>query len=75
MIPSTKMGEVLKFKIWRDCDAKRVRKVCIELWNGDQLVDRRRMFSFPLFSFSRRLERKQERMLVCAWKMMKAAEQ
>lgn len=52
----------MKFKIYRDCDAKALRKLVVELWKGSVLVDRRRMFSFPLFSLKKRLARKMARM-------------
>lgn len=52
---------MFRFVVYRDCDTLRVRKVVIELYHNDRLVDRRRMFAFPLFT--KRLKRKQRRML------------
>lgn len=54
----------MTFKIFRDCDTLRFRKMVVELYAEDgSLIDRRRMFSFPLVSLARRLERKKRRML------------
>lgn len=54
------------FKIYRNCDTLRPRKVVVELWDENgELLDRRRMFG-PIFSmkrFKRRLLRKQNRMI------------
>jgi hypothetical protein len=49
----------MKFHIYRDCDQRfRVRKVVVELWNGEALVDRRRMFAGPLFALRLKLKMK-----------------
>jgi len=54
----------MKFNVYRDCDTLRLRKVVIELWQGDKLLDRRRMFGLlGLPMFARRLARKKARML------------
>lgn len=50
-----------RFQITRDCDTLRLRKVVLELFYGDMLLDRRRMFAGPLFNM--RLRRKKLRML------------
>jgi hypothetical protein len=64
----------MKFFITRDGTALALRKVTIELWTEDGLViDKRRMFSFPLVNFARRLERKKQRMLKCAAIMLAAS--
>lgn len=51
-----------KWHIYRNGDSLRIRKTVVELWVGGTIVDRRRMFTFPQRSLSRRLERKKERM-------------
>lgn len=62
--------ENLFFKIHRDCDTWRLRKVVIECHGEDgELIDRRRMFSFPLFNLDKRVARKIKRMTRCAEKM------
>lgn len=55
----------MKFKIYRDCDAKKLRKVVIELYSEDgELIDRRRMFYLNLIGcFRARLERKMGKMI------------
>lgn len=67
-------GANMKFKIHRNVDVLRLRKVVIELFTETgELIDRRRCFSFPLVSLDRRLERKKRRMLRCAEIMQAAA--
>jgi hypothetical protein len=40
----------MKFHVYRDCDQRfRIRKVVVELWAGDELINRRRMFAGPFF--------------------------
>ena len=56
----------MQFKIYRDGLSWRFVKVVIELWDGDVRLDRRRMRSFPLVTFAKRLERRKRRMLRCA---------
>lgn len=56
------------FKIYRDCDVLRLRKVVIELYDNEgALVDRRRMFGYPMFSA--RCRAKQRRMIRLAKRM------
>lgn len=56
------------FKIHRNCDVLRLRKVVIELYdNNDQLIDRRRMFAGLMFSA--RCRAKQRRMIRLAKRM------
>ena len=63
------------FRIYRDSDTMYFRKVVIELYNADgSLLDRRRMFAFPLFNFERRLEWWKGRMLRCGTIMLDAME-
>jgi hypothetical protein len=64
----------MRFEISRDGGAWRFRKLQIELFGAEGCsIDRRFMFSFPLFTLARRLERKKRRMLRCA-AIMAAAE-
>lgn len=61
----------MTFKIHRDVDTLRLRKVVVELYADDgSLLDRRRMFSFPLFSFAARLRWVKARMLRCGQIML-----
>lgn len=56
------------FKIYRNCDVLKVRKVVIELYdNKNNLIDRRRMFGYPFFSI--RCRAKQRRMIRLAKRM------
>lgn len=51
------------FRVYRDCDSWRLRKVVLELWVEGELMDRRRMFGlFGSAFFKRRLKRKLVRM-------------
>ena len=54
---------MMLWNIYRNGDSLRLRKLVVELWDGAELVDRRRMFSFPLWTLPARLERKKARML------------
>lgn len=65
-----------QYRIYRDCDAlmgclPRLRKVVVELYEGDRLRDRVRLFAGPLFRW--RLANKKRRMERRA-AIMKAAE-
>jgi hypothetical protein len=54
----------MDWRIYRNCDTLRLRKLVIELYHHDgRLIDRRRMFAFPFFNLSRRLTRKMNRMV------------
>lgn len=54
----------MKFNVYRDSDTLRLRKMVVELWDGDKLLDRRRMFGmFGTKFMARRLLRKCRRML------------
>lgn len=53
----------MEFSIWRNPDSKRLRKIEISLFVGDQSIDTTYMFAFPLRSLSRRLERRKHLML------------
>lgn len=61
----------MTFKVYRDCDTPRLRlrKVVLELYGDNGLLDRRRMFMFPFFA--KRLKRKKARMVRLAYKMLK----
>jgi len=50
------------WNIYRDGSVFRLRKLTIELWDGGELMDRRRMFAFPLFNLQARILRKKQRM-------------
>lgn len=50
------------WNIYRDSDSLRLRKLVVELWDGGELMDRRRMFAFPLFNLANRIARKKLRM-------------
>ena len=64
----------MTFKIYRNVDVLRARKVVIEIYSENgQMIDRRRMFSFPLMTLAKRLERKKARMLRCAKILVDAA--
>lgn len=64
------------FKIYRDGDSWRLRKVVIELYNWDNtLLDRRRTFAFPLVWFTWRLNFWKGRMLKCAGMMLTAMQE
>lgn len=53
----------MQFSIWRNPDSKRLRKIEISLFVGDESVDTTYMFAFPMFSLARRLERRKRKML------------
>lgn len=54
----------MQFKVYRDCDSRRLRKVVVELYKWDgSLLNRCRLFAVPLFNFARRLKRRQDLML------------
>ena len=61
----------MKVKVYRNCDTIRIRKVVIEIWDGDQMLDRRRMFMFG--RFEKRLARKIKRMKALCEKMLAAS--
>ena len=51
------------FKIYRDCDSKRLRKIVIELWHNNVMLDRRRSFSrLRMKRLAKVLARKKRRM-------------
>lgn len=51
------------WNIYRDGNGLRLRKLVIELWDGGELMDRRRMFAFPFFNLAQRIARKKNRMM------------
>lgn len=59
----------MRFRVYRDCDVFRLRKIVIELFDGDdgRLLDRRRMFGGFLFTV--RAHGKMRRMVRLAKKM------
>ena len=52
----------MKVKVYRNVDTLRLRKWVVELWDGNDMLDRRRLFG-GLF-FAKRLARKVKRMKV-----------
>ena len=58
------------FRIYRDCDAWRLRKWVIEMFNDDGTLDRRRTFGGP--GFSRRCFRKMRRMVTMRERALEA---
>ena len=65
---------MIHFRIYRDCDSWRVRKVVVEALYGEfnELKDRRRMFAGPFFKW--RLRLKMKRMTKLVEKMLIAEE-
>lgn len=62
------------WRIYRDCDTLRLRKMVIELFHDGKLVHRTRMF-MPLLKgrFERRVARRQKWMMKHALRMLAAA--
>jgi hypothetical protein len=59
----------MRFHVYRDCDARRLRKVVIEIYDKNGiLVDRARMFAG--WRFAARLHKKKLRMLLRAAVML-----
>jgi hypothetical protein len=63
----------IEWNIYRDGVDLCGRKVIIECVVGGKVMDRRKIASFPLLTFARRLERRKARMERCVRIMLRAS--
>jgi len=61
----------MEFVVSRDCDTLRLRKVVVELCHEGNVLDKTRMFGWPLFA--KRVEWRKKRMYKMALKMLAAS--